>query len=98
MHAHTHTHTLTYCIMFVVVFLYYKLIIFDELTTLVQCLHLFLLLPFLNPFTFPLPPYRESIEQLWVRLNDSNPELVSDFEEFICDMSTEVDSAQKALK
>ena len=60
---------------------------------------------YISFFSFPflilllsLSPYRESIEQLWVRLNDSNPELVSDFEEFICDMSTEVDSAQKALK
>ncbi|XP_019848798.1 PREDICTED: ras and EF-hand domain-containing protein-like isoform X2 [Amphimedon queenslandica] len=41
---------------------------------------------------------QESIEQLWIRLNNSNPELVTDFEEFICDMSTEVESAQNALK
>lgn len=33
-----------------------------------------------------------------MRLNNSNPELVTDFEEFICDMSTEVESAQNALK
>ena len=41
---------------------------------------------------------RKSIEQLWRSLKLSNPELVGDFEEFISDMSTEVESAQKALK
>ena len=42
--------------------------------------------------------FRQSIEELWKSLNDSNPDLIPDFEEFIDEMTDEVQTAQQALK
>lgn len=58
----------------------------------------------LTSFTYPnplpvIPPYfRLSIQDLWKALNDSNPDAVSDFEDFIGEMASEVQTAQNALK
>ncbi len=41
---------------------------------------------------------RLSIQELWKSLNDSNPEAVSDFEDFIGEMASEVSTAQNALQ
>ena len=53
-------------------------------------------------FSLPLspttPPPRHSIENLWRNLSDTNPELVSDFEEFVAEIASEVEGAQRALK
>ena len=41
---------------------------------------------------------RHSIEALWRSLNDSNPELLVDFEDFVAEIAGEVQGAQRALE
>ena len=42
--------------------------------------------------------HRNSIEQLWKSLRDTNPELLVDFEEFVSEIAEEVQGAQRALE
>ena len=41
--------------------------------------------------------YRSSIENLWTNLNESNPDLLPDFEEFVSELASEIQTAQRAL-
>ncbi len=43
-------------------------------------------------------PLRQSIESLWKSLAVSNPELLGDFEDFVAEISNEVEGAQRALE
>lgn len=45
-----------------------------------------------------LVPCRHSMEQLWRSLKEANPELLSDFEEFVAEVASEVEGAQRALE
>lgn len=38
------------------------------------------------------------MEQLWRSLKEANPELLTDFEEFVTEVSSEVEGAQRALE
>ena len=42
--------------------------------------------------------FRLSIQDMWKSLCDTNPEAIGDFEQFIGEMSSEVQMAQSALK
>ncbi len=42
--------------------------------------------------------FRLSIQDMWKSLRDTNPEAIGDFEQFIGEMSSEVQTAQNALK
>ncbi len=41
---------------------------------------------------------RHSIEHLWSSLSEQNPNLLSDFEEFVAEVASEVQVAQRALE
>lgn len=41
---------------------------------------------------------RHSMEQLWRSLKEANPELLTDFEEFVTEVASEVEGAQRALE
>ena len=38
------------------------------------------------------------MEQLWRSLKEANPEILTDFEEFVTEVASEVEGAQKALE
>ncbi len=38
------------------------------------------------------------MEHLWKSLREANPELLSDFEEFVAEVASEVEGAQRALE
>ena len=42
--------------------------------------------------------HRHSMEQLWRSLKQANPELLTDFEEFVAEVASEVEGAQRALE
>lgn len=38
------------------------------------------------------------MENLWEALQDANPELLGDFEDFVAEVASEVEGAQRALE
>ena len=41
---------------------------------------------------------RNSMEHMWVALHEANPDLLGDFEEFVAEVASEVEGAQRALE
>lgn len=41
---------------------------------------------------------RNSMEHLWQSLKEANPELLTDFEDFVAEVASEVEGAQRALE
>ncbi len=38
------------------------------------------------------------MEHMWVALHEANPELLGDFEDFVSEVASEVEGAQRALE
>ena len=60
-----------------------------------RCVFVWLLCVHVCMYTFTC---RHSIEHLWSSLSEQNPNLLSDFEEFVAEVASEVQVAQRALE